>query len=71
MGGHNIPTDIIKRRYKRGIHNLLHLYIPIVDYWIVTNNTNDELEQIASGEKFLAQQILLNYLWNQILKLAQ
>lgn len=71
MGGHNIPTDIIKRRYKRGIHNLLHLYIPIVDYWIETNNTNDELEQIASGEKFLAQQILLNYLWNQILKLAQ
>ncbi len=70
-GGHNIPSDIIKRRYVRGIHNLVHLYIPIVDYWIVTNNTNDEMEKIASGEKCIAHNILLNYLWNQIIKLAK
>ena len=36
-GGHNIPTDIIHRRYQRGIHNLLNLYIPIIDFWVVAN----------------------------------
>lgn len=29
-GGHNIPEDVIRRRYKRGLENLFELYIPIV-----------------------------------------
>ncbi len=70
-GGHHIPSDIIKRRYERGIHNLIHLFIPIVDYWIVTNNTNASLEKIASGEKLLANTIIIEYLWNQIQILAE
>jgi predicted ABC-type ATPase len=31
-GGHNIPEDIIRRRYKTGIINLVNKYIPICDY---------------------------------------
>ena len=30
-GGHNIPTDVIERRYKRGINNLFQIYLDIVD----------------------------------------
>src|SRR5437016_5365372 len=30
-GGHDIPGDIIERRYYRGLYNLLNLYIPLVD----------------------------------------
>ncbi len=29
-GGHNIPEDIIRRRYRRGIENLFRLYLPLV-----------------------------------------
>jgi len=31
-GGHNIPKDVIFRRYKSGIENLSKLYRPICDY---------------------------------------
>jgi len=31
-GGHNIPEDVILRRYKAGINNLTNMYIPICDY---------------------------------------
>lgn len=48
-GGHNIPTDIIHRRYERGIHNLFHLYMPIVDYWHIDNNSGFVPMQIAEG----------------------
>ncbi len=65
-GGHNIPPHIIKRRYTRGIRNLVHLYIPIVDLWSVTNNTHNELETIAKGEQFLAHSIINEYFWEQI-----
>jgi len=68
--GHHVPSDTIKRRYERGIRNLIHLLIPIVDYWIVTNNSNEALEEIASGEKLLAHTITNEYRWEQILQLA-
>jgi predicted ABC-type ATPase len=30
-GGHNIPEAVVRRRYARGLTNLLDLYIPIVN----------------------------------------
>ena len=33
-GGHNIPNDVIARRYKRGIENLFKIYIPLCSEWI-------------------------------------
>jgi predicted ABC-type ATPase len=33
-GGHNIPKDVIERRYYRGISNLITLFIPVVDTWM-------------------------------------
>lgn len=39
-GGHNIPTDIIERRYFRGIENLFKIYIPLCDKWAVYDNTH-------------------------------
>ena len=38
-GGHNIPKDIIERRYYRGISNLFKLYIPTCDNGMVIDNT--------------------------------
>lgn len=37
-GGHDIPEDVIVRRYYRGIFNLLNLYMLLSDSWIVVNN---------------------------------
>ena len=33
-GGHNIPEDVIKRRYVSGLKNFFDLYLPIVDNWL-------------------------------------
>ena len=48
-GGHDIPAKVIKSRYFSGIKNLFDLYIPICDYWMITNNSNPNLELIAEG----------------------
>ncbi len=48
-GGHNIPDQTITRRYFSGISNLFELYIPLCDYWMVTNNSNPNLELVAEG----------------------
>lgn len=52
-GGHNIPVDVIRRRYSKGLYNLTRLYTPICDFWaIYDNNAADEkIRRIASGER--------------------
>lgn len=48
-GGHNIPTDVIRRRYQTGINNLFHIYLPIVDSWMIVENHNNPRILIADG----------------------
>lgn len=50
-GGHNIPTEVIKRRYASGIDNLFKLYMPEVDVWMLFDNSNEERQRIAFGGK--------------------
>ena len=48
-GGHDIPEKVIRRRYYSGIKNLFNLYMPVCDYWMITNNSTPNLELIAEG----------------------
>lgn len=50
-GGHNIPKDVIIRRYKRGISNLFDIYIPIVDEYMIIDNSEGKREFIAIKQK--------------------
>jgi predicted ABC-type ATPase len=48
-GGHNIPKDIIVRRYREGLDNLYNIYMPIVDTWVLVNNAEMPRTIIATG----------------------
>lgn len=39
-GGHNIPTEVIVRRYWIGIQNLFDIFVPIVDSWSLYDNSD-------------------------------
>lgn len=68
QGGHNIPKEIIERRYYRGIANLLNLYIPIVDKWIVIDNMEVKPNIIVRGTAKGDKLILNSELWNILLQ---
>jgi predicted ABC-type ATPase len=42
-GGHNIPKDVIYRRYWFGLNNLFNIYMPIVDAWSLYDNNNSAI----------------------------
>ena len=50
-GGHFIPEHVVKRRYKMGISYLFDYYIPIVDRWLLADNSQKEYSLIAEGNK--------------------
>ncbi|SFI21931.1 zeta toxin family protein [Halpernia frigidisoli] len=47
-GGHNIPENVIRRRYDSGIKNLFNIYLPIVDEAMIFDNSNGKPDLIAS-----------------------
>lgn len=56
-GGHNIPDDIIERRYAAGLRNLFRLFMPKVDIWVIYDNSENRCELIAFGGKSLKAKI--------------
>jgi predicted ABC-type ATPase len=48
-GGHNIPTDVIERRFENGLANLFNRYIPIVNSWLLIDNSDEHFDFIAKG----------------------
>lgn len=48
-GGHNIPDDVLRRRYRVGLKYLFNTYMPLSDRWIIMDNTEARLAMIAEG----------------------
>ena len=67
-GGHNIPEEDIRRRFKRGIYNLMNMYMPICDSVLVYNNMKTPA-QLAARKKNQVDEIevIEPEMWNQLL----
>jgi predicted ABC-type ATPase len=50
QGGHSIPEATVRRRFRRGIFNFFHEYQPIVDSWVIFDNSEDIPKMIAFKE---------------------
>lgn len=67
-GGHNIPEDVIIRRYPKGLKNLVNLFIPICNYWIVADNSHyQKTESVAEGSASEVGTVYNETVWNKIL----
>ncbi len=69
-GGHNIPEDVVRRRYERGRNNLMQLYLPLCHTWVIYNNSGDEPHLVA--ERPFNQQVIIydSSIWQQITEAA-
>ena len=65
-GGHNVTERTVRRRYTAGIQNLFQLYIPICDYWMITDNSLSPMEVIAKGFKDGKREIYNPVVYNKL-----
>jgi len=49
-GGHNVETNVIERRYYKGVRNLFDLYLPIVDVCYLFDNSEGVRQLVAKKE---------------------
>ncbi|MCR9153539.1 MAG: zeta toxin family protein [Bacteroidetes bacterium] len=68
-GGHNIPEDVIRRRYNNGLKNFFAIFEPIVDDWMFIDNSGEPYQIVARknskgltiNNKILWEELKLKY----------
>ena len=68
-GGHDIPDNVVRRRYWAGIKNLSQLYLPICDDWLMIDNSTPPFQIVAQKCKTKNINILNHQIYNQIVEL--
>jgi predicted ABC-type ATPase len=49
QGGHNVPEDVIRRRFDAGLRNFEQMYRELVNSWILYDNSGSEPRFVATG----------------------
>lgn len=48
-GGHNIPENVVRRRYYMGLNYFFETYAPICDRWMLADNSSSPFSIVAEG----------------------
>jgi len=65
-GGHDVPEDVVRRRYEAGLKNFWTLYKPLADAWSVYDNSaSTDPVSMASGERNRGITILEQNAWEK------
>ncbi len=62
-GGHNIPENVIRRRYENGLKNFFSIFEPLVDEWMFIDNSGEPYQIVAhknTKETIIHNQVLWN-----------
>lgn len=65
-GGHNIPREVIYRRYYAGLKNLFELFLPIVDEWYVSDNSEDFAPKIIITNSLINDPVIWKEIQNKV-----
>jgi predicted ABC-type ATPase len=49
QGGHDVPEDVIRRRFAQGWANFQHLYMPLVDTWQIYDSSGETPVLVEEG----------------------
>jgi predicted ABC-type ATPase len=70
LGGHDVPADVVKRRFGRSLHNFFQLYAELADEWIMFDNASGKnarpIAQSINGQQTIEDQAL----WLKLQKLS-
>jgi predicted ABC-type ATPase len=70
-GGHSIPSEAIYRRFRTGLWNMLHLYLPLADSAAIYDNSGEQRIPIARREGGGSLQILDRERWLRMEALSE
>ncbi len=70
-GGHNIPEETIRRRYRKGIKNFFSLYQPLADSWAVYDNSAFHNPILMANGEGKTEIVIQPNLWQSFCEIAK
>jgi predicted ABC-type ATPase len=72
-GGHFVPDEVVRTRYRKGLENFLKLYIPVSDSWSFYDNSQSEIKLIAEKPRDSETEIKIkdSTIWKLVLEALQ
>ncbi|MBA3057316.1 MAG: AAA family ATPase [Gammaproteobacteria bacterium] len=70
LGGHDVPGDVVRRRFGRSLNNFLDLYVPLADEWTLFDNSTSPHARTVAAK--LANQLTVTETatWHKLQKLS-
>jgi predicted ABC-type ATPase len=62
-GGHNIPVEVVRRRYLAGIRNFFSLYQSLTTTWVIYNSSGPQPTVVAEGLESQPQRVYDTDIW--------
>lgn len=69
-GGHNVPPEVVTRRYYRSISNFWNLYRPLAIRWLILDNSGGSPAWIADGNESSLRAVFDTVRFSQFQELA-
>lgn len=67
VGGHHVPDDTVRRRYRSGLANFFGRYMPLADTWYLYDNSQEAEPQLIATHDGISGVFVKNrVLWEQI-----
>ncbi len=67
LGGHDVPAEVVRRRYTVGLQNLFRIYMPLVDSWqLYDNSEGPNPVRIAAGDRYSVGEISEVRTWRNL-----
>ncbi len=71
LGGHDVPADVVKRRFGRSLQNFFQLYAGVADEWMVFDNSSGHTAQTVAHLTNGQQTIEDTTLWRKLQTMAR
>lgn len=69
LGGHHVPAEVVRRRYRRGTRNFLSLYERLADNWQVYDNSKAGRPQLVAARSGKGRlRVYERLAWGQVTK---
>ena len=69
MGGHDVPADVVRRRFGRSVANFFKLYAPIADRWALYDNATCPTAALIADFDGRAVHVEVPQIWQKLQKI--
>jgi predicted ABC-type ATPase len=71
MGEHDVPADVLRRRFARSLHNFFNLYMPLADEWTMFDNSISPCALTVAASRNNQLTVTEIATWNKLKKGSQ